>query len=55
VTEPAADRARDAAAGLLRPTNIVVHDGPAIALATDGGLMFAATCERRRSTLLGSI
>jgi hypothetical protein len=33
----------------------VVHDGAAIAFATLGGLMFAATYERRRSTLLVSI
>ena len=44
------------ASGLLFGwAHIVVHDGAAIALATVGGLMFAATYERRRSTLLVSI
>ena len=33
----------------------MVHNRAAIALATIGGLMFAATYERRRSTLLVSI
>jgi membrane protease YdiL (CAAX protease family) len=48
--------ARVLASGLLFGwAHIVVHDGAAIALATVGGLMFAATYERRRSTLLVSI
>jgi membrane protease YdiL (CAAX protease family) len=44
------------ASGLLFGwAHVVVHNGAAIALATVGGLMFAATYERRRSTLLVSI
>lgn len=48
--------ARVLASGLLFGwAHVVVHNGAAIALATVGGLMFAATYERRRSTLLVSI
>ncbi len=48
--------ARVIASGLLFGwAHIVVHNGAAIALATVGGLLFAATYERRRSTLLVSI
>lgn len=48
--------ARVLASGLLFGwAHIVVHNGAAIALATVGGLMFAASYERRRSTLLVSI
>ena len=48
--------ARVIASGLLFGwAHIVVHNRAAIALATVGGLMFATTYERRRSTLLVSI
>ena len=48
--------ARVLASGLLFGwAHIVVHNRAAIVLATVGGLMFAATYERRRSTLLVSI
>jgi hypothetical protein len=44
------------ASGLLFGwAHIVVHNRGAILLATVGGLMFASTYERRRSTLLVSI
>ena len=44
------------ASGLLFGwAHIVVHNRGAILLATAGGLLFAATYERRRSTLLVSI
>jgi len=48
--------ARVLASGMLFGwAHIVVHNRAAIVLATVGGLMFAATYERRRSTLLVSI
>jgi membrane protease YdiL (CAAX protease family) len=48
--------ARVLASGLLFGwAHIVVHNRAAIVLASIGGLLFAATYERRRSTLLVSI